>query len=106
MDHIFAYEYRMSSAPWLHAIFYWLKAAETGIQLLVCISRLDKTVKLAADLLLESIFKIAPDHKNHFAESGFQGIIDRIVDDSLTTWAYGVNLLESTVTITQTCRQD
>jgi hypothetical protein len=52
---------------------------------------------LGIDFLLEGLGKVVPDDKDHFAETGADGVVDRIIHDDFAVRAYAVHLFESTV---------
>ena len=56
---------------------------------------------------LERIFvlEVLADYKNHFAESGVYGVVDRIVHDGFAVGSERVELLEAAVAATHSCSE-
>ena len=88
----------MVRPPRLYAVGGHRKPGRQFIQFLKNEIDLDLTSEtFRREHLPELLFEQVTDHENHAAESGADGIVDRIVDNSLSARPHAVHLFQRTV---------
>ena len=98
MDHVFGHHHGMVRPPGFFAALRHGIAFRQAIQFLIDKFHVDFTAKAFLRInLLESLGKRVTDDKDHLAETGLDGIVDRVVDDGLAARAETVHLLEGAV---------
>ncbi len=113
VDDVLGHQDRMGGAPGLHAFGVEGEAGGDLVQLLgdedefqgLAVHGLHAGV-LGLDRLFHVGLKGLPDDIDDFAESGFHGIVDGIVDDGFTVGAEAVHLLESAIAAAHAGSQD
>ena len=88
----------MSRAPGLFTSFGNGESFGKVVKGLESVIHFDFGSEAAADFFLESLFKVTANHKDDFAETGADGVINGVIKDDFTVGAHGVKLLEATVT--------
>ena len=97
----------MVRAPRLHAAFGNRQPLGEVVQLLK--DEIDGDAPAEAvgrKDLAELLFKRVADDENHLAETGADGVVDRIVDDGFVVGTDAVHLFERSVAGAHACRQD
>ena len=94
-DQFPAAEYRLTGSPRLGPCFSFFKTIRQIRQLLIGISHRTDLFNPVADDFFKILFQILPDDEYHLIESGFQGIMNRIVHDDFSRWAHSFQLLDS-----------
>ena len=103
MYYILGHEDGVVGAPGLFAAFGHMEAFRQIIELLEDILHSNAVAEvLGIDFGFEFLFKAVADDEDHFAETGADGVVDRIVHDDFAVGAYAVHLLQAAVTAAHT----
>ena len=106
VDGLLGHQDGVVGAPGFLAAFGHLEAFGQIVQLLEHILHLDAVAEmLGVDFRFELLLKAVADNKDHFAESGADGVVDRIVHDDFAVGAYAVHLFQSAVAAAHTGSQ-
>ena len=98
MDHVFGHHHGMVRSPGFLAAFRHGITFRQAVQFLIDEFHVNLAAKALLRIdLLESLGKRVTDDKDHLAETGLDGIVDRVVDDGLTARAETVHLFEGAV---------
>ena len=104
-DSILTHQHSVVCSPRFHTAFGTLEAFGQIIQCLENQFTRDMSFVLADDFVAEILFKILADHKDQFAETGLNGVIDRIVHNRFAVRAQAVQLLQTAITASHACGQ-
>ncbi len=98
MDHVFGHHHGMVRSPGFLAALRHGKTVRQAIQFLIHEFHVDLAAETLFRIdLLESVSERVTDDKDHLAETGLDGVVDRVVDDGLATRAQTVHLFERAV---------
>src|SRR5260370_11976677 len=93
-------------APWLGAAGRDGKSRRKFVEFLKDVFDRDMSFKPCTDGLLELLLNLLTDNEHDLAESGPEGVVDRIVDDSFPARADWINLLEAAIAVAHTGGQN
>ena len=96
----------MSGSPWFYTAFRHLKAFWQVVKILKYILHRNPFLHTVSNALTEICFIFLLDNKYDFSKSSLYCIVDRIVHNNMSLGINGVNLFQSAVTASHTCRHN
>ncbi|MCY1537687.1 hypothetical protein D9M68_731930 [compost metagenome] len=96
----------MGGSPGLFTVNFFIDAEGFKVKILENIIYFNFAFKFRVEYAPKLICKFFFNNKDHFAESGFNGIIYRIVDDGFAVRAKAIHLFHTSVTAGHTGRQN
>lgn len=106
MNHRKTGKNRMPGPPWLHSSFWHLKTVRQIVKILKHIFHLNLLLYPIPDSFPEVCFVFLLDDKHHLLKACLHRIIDRKVHNNMPFRIHRINLLESSVTASHSCRHN